>query len=151
MLGPLRARLPWGWLVLGCLLPDLIDKPLYYLVGASVLIAGTRTFGHTGIFLLLLLVVALVVRRPAAWAVFAGTATHFVLDIGGEPFSPHSADSSIWLAIFWPAFSGRFPVAHYATVLEHLEMTAQSEYVIAGEIIGGAILMHAWWKRRQSV
>ena len=32
VLGGLRQRLPARWLILGCLLPDLIDKPLFYLL-----------------------------------------------------------------------------------------------------------------------
>jgi hypothetical protein len=47
----LRARLPWRWLALGCLLPDLIDKPIWILTqsyGAeSRLYDSARMFGHT--------------------------------------------------------------------------------------------------------
>jgi hypothetical protein len=57
-----RALLPIAPLFLGTLLPDLIDKPLYYglswltgLRGAELgVIAGTRSFGHSWILLLLL-------------------------------------------------------------------------------------------------
>jgi hypothetical protein len=149
MLGPLRARLPARWLILGCLLPDLIDKPLFYLVRASW-ITGTRTIGHSGLFLLALLLAAAIARTPAAWAVFAGVATHFVLDIAGEMVTGAEPDSSIWLALFFPALGRRFPVAHFGTLLEHLRLDAHNAYNIAGEILGGAILLRAWLKRRQS-
>src|ERR1041385_5467328 len=52
------------WLfVLGTILPDLIDKPLYYIPssitgkeGAALgIIAGTHSFGHTLLFLVTLL------------------------------------------------------------------------------------------------
>jgi hypothetical protein len=78
-----------------------------------------------------------------------GVATHLALDIGGELFSGSSPDQSIWLAIFWP-WSGRFPVAQFQTALEHLRLTLQSAYVVAGEIVGAALLFWSWRKKRQS-
>ena len=88
-------------------------------------------------------------RRPAITAIALGVATHLALDIGGELFSGSSPDQSIWLAIFWP-WSGRFPVAHFQTALEHLRLTLESAYVVAGEIIGGALLLFERWRKRQS-
>ena len=110
LLFSLRTRLPAGWLYLGCLLPDLIDKPLFYVPLLVMhrqlpLITGTRTFGHTGLFLLAWLILALALRRPWIWAVFAGLVTHFALDIAGEtPTRSHRSGS--------PSFSppsGAFP------------------------------------------
>lgn len=145
-----RHRLPAWPLYLGCLLPDLIDKPLYYGIGQTALLAGTRTFGHTGIFLLATLACALVARRPAVTAVAAGVATHFALDICGELVTGADPESSIWLAFFWPAYAARFPVAHFRNLIEHMEVSAQSAYVVVGELIGGAILLTAWIKRLRS-
>ncbi|MCA1828594.1 MAG: metal-dependent hydrolase [Myxococcales bacterium] len=144
-----RARLPALWLYLGCLLPDVIDKPLFYLFGPTPLISGTRTFGHTALFLLAWVLLALLLRRPWSTALAAGIATHFLLDVAGEMVSAPDPESSIWLAIFFPAFGVRFPVAHFATILEHLEISAQSGYVLAGELVGGAILLSAWWRGRR--
>lgn len=149
MLGPLRRRLPARPLILGCLLPDLIDKPLYYLLPRNPLILGSRTFGHTGLFLLALLLLALLARRPWTWALFAGVGTHLLLDIGGELFTGADPESSIWRAIFWPAL-GAFPLAYFDTLLEHLRLTAQSAWVWAGELVGGAILLRAWLERRRA-
>ena len=155
LLGRLRHRLPARWLVLGCLLPDLIDKPLFYgllwLRGhPDALISGSRSVGHSGLFLLVLLAFALFTRRAAAWALFAGVATHLVLDIAGESFTSASPDSSIWLAIFFPLLGFRFPRAHFGSLLEHLRVDAENAYVVAGEIVGGAILLASWWRRRKS-
>ena len=143
----LRRRLPPWPLYLGCLLPDLIDKPLFYgLRGVWPLITGTRSFGHAGLFLLALLLGAALLRRPWAWATAAGVATHFALDIAGELVTGADPDSSIWLAVFFPAYGVRFPLAHFTSLLEHLRVSAQSGYVVAGEILGGLILLNA---RRQ--
>ena len=154
MLFGLRERLPARWLVLGCLLPDLIDKPLFYgLLWArghpDALISGSRSVGHTGLFAFALLAFALASRRPAMWALFAGVATHLVLDIGGELVAGSTADYSIWLAIFFPASGWRFPRAPFHSLGEHLRLTAENVYVVAGEIVGGAILLRAWMSRRR--
>jgi membrane-bound metal-dependent hydrolase YbcI (DUF457 family) len=143
-----RARLPALWLYLGCLLPDLVDKPLFYVFGPTAVITGTRTFGHTGLFLLFWLALALFLRRPWSTAIAAGIATHLALDILSDSFTPMDPESSIWLAIFYPAYR-HFPVAHFSTMLEHLELNAQNFFVIAGELIGGAILLWSWWRTRR--
>jgi hypothetical protein len=149
----LRQRLPPRWLIAGCLLPDLIDKPLFYgLLWArghvDPLISGSRSIGHSGLFLAALLALSLLSRRAAAWALFAGVVTHFALDIGGEVVASASPESSIWLAVFFPLLGWRFPKARFGDVLEHLRLSAESIYVVGGEMIGGAILLNAWWKRR---
>jgi hypothetical protein len=143
-----RARMPAIWLYFGCLLPDLIDKPLFYGFGPTALISGTRTFGHTGIFLVAGIAIALILRRPWSTALAAGLATHFALDVGGELITGADPESSIWLAIFYPLYH-RFPLARFSTLLEHLELSAQSLYVVAGELTGGAILLAAWWRARR--
>jgi hypothetical protein len=145
-----RRLLPERWLYLGCLLPDLIDKPLYYLLGPTSLLSGTRTFGHTGLFLLAWILLALFLRRPWCTALAAGIATHFVLDIAGELFTGVDPESSIWLAIFYPAW-GRFPQARFANLWEHLFMTSQRLFVVAGEVIGGALLVYSRLKRKTAL
>ena len=154
MLLGLRERLPPRWLVLGCLLPDLIDKPLFYGLlwtrgHPDTLISGSRSIAHSGLFALALLALAFALRRPALWAVIAGVATHLVLDIGGELVAGARDDSSIWIAIFFPAFGWRFPRAPFHSLYEHLRVNADNLYVIAGEIIGAAILLRSWRLRRK--
>src|SRR5438105_13555967 len=100
MLFGLRERLPPRWLVLGCLLPDLIDKQLFYeLLWArghpDALISGSRSVAHSGIFALALLALAFELRRPAVWAVFAGVASHLALHIRGELVVTPATASSI--------------------------------------------------------
>ena len=60
----IREQLRWRWLVVGCLLPDVIDKPLFIAArllhrpGADrlYLLHGSRLFGHTLFFLAALFV-----------------------------------------------------------------------------------------------
>lgn len=155
LLGRLRHRLPPRWLVLGCLLPDLIDKPLFYgllwLRGhPDPLISGSRSLGHSGLFLIALLALAVLTRAAPAWALLAGVATHLALDIIGEAVTSASPDSSIWLAILFPLLGFRFPRARFGSLLEHLQVEAGNAYVLGGEVVGGAILLVSWWRRRKS-
>lgn len=155
LLAGLRHRLQARWLILGCLLPDLIDKPLFYGLlwtrgHPDPLISGSRSIGHAGLFLVALLAFALLSRRPPAWALFAGVATHLALDVGGELVAGASPDSSIWLAILFPLLGWRFPKARFGSLLEHLRLSVENLYVIAGELIGGAILLTDWWRRRKA-
>lgn len=154
MLGPLRRRLPWTWLFLGCVLPDLIDKPLFYgllwLRGhPDALISGTRTIGHSGVFLLALTLLAAFSRSRALWAVVAGVFTHLMLDSLGEIFITPPEDAHILIALLFPLYGVRFPVAHFDSLYEHLRIGAQSAYNIAGELLGAAILLRAWLGRKR--
>ncbi len=154
-----RRGLPLGWLVFGTLLPDLIDKPLYYgLVlatgrrGAELgLISGSRTFGHTALLLLFLIGMALW-RRSSAWAAIAwGDASHLVLDLLGDAyglFFPAREGPSILSAIFFPALGLEFPVSPFHSVREHL-IAERNAYVILGEALGLVLLVHALWVRRR--
>lgn len=154
MLGSLRRRLPVWPLVLGCLLPDVIDKPLFYGLiffhgFAPSPFLGSRTVGHTLLFVVVLSLSSAIFRRDWLWAVTAGVATHLLLDVAGEPFAGHRPESSVWRAVFWPLLGWNFPLATYATPLEHLWVGLSQVYVLCGEAIGGAILLRAWWRRRQ--
>jgi len=59
-------------------------------------------------------------------------------------------DASIWIALFFPFFGWRFPRAHFGSLLEHLRLSAENVYLIGGEIVGGAILLGAWWRKRKT-
>src|SRR5438067_10091840 len=87
MIGSKGRSLPALPLVVGMLLPDLIDKPLFYW-HVSSFITCTRTFGHTALFLGSLLGLA-VMRRSRVWlALGVGAATHLALDGLLDLFSP---------------------------------------------------------------
>jgi hypothetical protein len=155
LLGSVRRRLPARWLALGCLLPDLIDKPLFYALlwaegHPDAVIRGSRSVAHSGLFLLALIALAAVARRAVPWALAAGVATHLALDIAGELITGADPDGSIWLAIFYPALGGQFPKAHFGSMLEHLKLTAESSWVLFGEIVGAALLLRAYRERRKA-
>ena len=130
----------------GALLPDLIDKPLYYGAawwtgrqgGAIGLISGTHTFGHTGLFLLALAGAAVITRSAAARALALGVATHFLLDVVGL-----SMDHQM---ILWPLLGWRFPFYPFSGLRQHL-WTVLRPVTLAGELLGAAYL---WWDHRRA-
>jgi len=156
-----RLLRPWGALprralLLGCVLPDLIDKPLYYSLvlatgkraGELGLISGSRTVGHTGILLVLLLFAAALRRSPALLAVALGVVTHLLLDGLGDLVYSTPLEHSMALAIFFPLLGVRFPVMPFRDVSEHLFSVLQNPYVLAGELIGFVLLLDDWRNRR---
>src|SRR4051812_22338745 len=109
-LGQKSGRFPLKWLLVGTLLPDVIDKSLYYglswlngLRGADLgLISGTRTLGHSALFLLLLAgFAALLKSRPLA-ALTLGVATHLLVDHLGD-----SIGHAIWPSFDQPQFDAQ--------------------------------------------
>lgn len=135
--GPWKKHLPLPALLIGTLLPDLIDKPLYYALawssgryGASLgLFSGTRSLGHSLLFFFLLLLSAGLRRSRALAALCLGMATHLFLDNMFEPFTEFTIHSSR-IALFFPFYGGRFPVAQHQGLAQHL-----SSHLNAGELL----------------
>jgi hypothetical protein len=131
---------------LGALLPDLIDKPLYYgwswLTGkqgaAAGIISGTHLFAHTGLFLMAVAGAALVTRSPPMRALAIGVATHLVLDGVGLSLSLKT--------FVWPLFGWRFPSYPFRSITQHLG-TIMRPVTLTGEALGAAIL---WSDYRRS-
>lgn len=149
----LRARLPWGALALGCLLPDLIDKPLWIAAlhfadeTHPPFVAGTRIFGHTLLFALLLCAAAALRRAPALWAVAAGDLTHLALDLFGEVAAPPRVRWRGWL--FWPLYGWQFPASPIESPLRHLLFDSQQTLYLVGEAVGLALLLWRAFRRRR--
>lgn len=149
---PWRRRLPTRPLILGTILPDLIDKPLYYGFvlatgrhGAAIgLISGTRTFGHTGLFLLLLTLVAVVRKSPVFAALALGVATHLLLDSLGNPFSHVLATGGV--PLLWPLHGLRFPVFPYTGAKDQLWQALLNPYFFWTEILGLSLIFWDRWK-----
>jgi LexA-binding, inner membrane-associated putative hydrolase len=143
-----------AWLLCGAVLPDLIDKPLYYALivatgrrGAALgLVSGTRTFAHTLLFAILLWVV---VPRRVGTPLFLGVGTHLFLDELGDvagwlvpALGTHAPPGTI-SAILFPLLGTHFPVSPFRSALEHVQ-SLQNAYVIGGEAIGAALLVWQW-------
>ena len=158
-MGALLAR-PWSagirrrWLMLGTLLPDLLDKSLYYGLSWSTgrsgqelgLVSGTRTFGHTALFLLGLTLLAGVRKSKIFGALALGVATHLLLDQLGEAFAG-SSESILETALLFPLGGFRFPVIPYAGLSDHLGSFRRT-HIWMGELIGGALLAWDYWRLR---
>jgi hypothetical protein len=129
----------------GALLPDLIDKPLFYvpfwLTGRrGAWLSGTHLFAHTGLFLLALALAARLTRWPLGRALTIGAATHFILDCVGLSMDARS--------LLWPLFGEHFPRFPFANLSQHLS-TILNPIRLAGEVLGGAILWWDWRRARQ--
>src|SRR5438067_10478379 len=99
LIGSRGRSLPALPLLLGMLLPDVIDKPLYY-AHISSFISCTRTFGHTGLFIAAVLVFAYVRRSSALLALGVGMITHVALDCLLDVLA--SDERSALTALTWP-------------------------------------------------
>jgi hypothetical protein len=130
----------------GALLPDLIDKPLYYIPAwvtgregaAAGILSGTHLFAHTGLFLLVLAIAARVTRSRPLKALAIGVTTHFVLDFIGLSMNLGT--------LLWPLFGWRFPTYPFKSLTQHLG-TLFNPITFIGEVVGAAIL---WWDYRRA-
>jgi hypothetical protein len=154
-----------GWLLLGTLLPDLIDKPLYYgmklLAGNDGpdggLISCTRTVGHSALFALLVwLALRALGRRAEALALVVGMATHSVLDLGGDVtgylthvlgLTGKRAGWSSLKALLFPVVGGHFARMPFHSAREQLSSLGQA-YTLLGEAVGAVLLFTGWYKGR---
>ena len=161
LLPRVRAAHASRWLILGTLLPDLVDKPLYYGLklatgreGAALgLISCTRTVGHSALFALLVwLLLRALGRREVALVVLAGMATHWVLDVGGDlsgylshvlglTSGPYGL--SAVRALVFPLMGAHFDVSPFHNAREHMTALVQT-YTLVGEVVGGVLLLLAW-------
>jgi membrane-bound metal-dependent hydrolase YbcI (DUF457 family) len=156
-----RLVKPWTrglrlrWVFLGTLLPDLIDKPLYYggvwltgRRGADLgLISGTRTFGHTALFLLGLTGVAVWKRSRFLAAVCFGVASHLFLDNLGDYFGARGHGIGTEYALLFPLLGAKFPVMPYDNLKQQLSSVIHP-YILIGEVLGGLLLAWEYWKRK---
>lgn len=151
---PFRRGLPLKPLLLGTLLPDLIDKPLYYGWSGAIgrhgadlsLISGTRTFGHTLLFTASLGALAAARRSKTAAALALGSATHLLLDVVSDAFT-RRADFSLRV-LAWPLLGGRFPGYLYSGWSEHLGQFREPFFLYA-ELVGALVLFVEWTGARR--
>jgi len=144
----IREQLRWRWLVVGCLLPDVIDKPLFIAArllhrpGADrlYLLHGSRLFGHTLFFLAALFVAGAALHSERLRAIGWGVATHLVLDLLPDFVSGYFFTFRHWL--LWPLFGWGFPPAYGGRLVHGIDRELAT--YIAGELIGAALLVR-WY------
>lgn len=127
------------WVLVGSVLPDVIDKPL-----GSILFndhfQAHRLFAHALVFPVILLFLALALtRRGSALrrgliGLVIGALFHLVLDAAW-------ADPE---AFFWPFFGWDFPAADPSAFGPLLKEMVSSPLVWAGEAAGAAYLAYLW-------
>jgi hypothetical protein len=151
-----RDRLHFGWLAFGCLLPDVLDKPVFFAAAKlarrgvperfDVLLDalhGSRLFGHSVFFFAALAVAAALTRAEWLRAVAWGVATHLVLDLVPDLLSGARLQWPSWL--LWPVFGWGFPRwgqvsgAHLEAILYY-----------AGELVGAPLIVLELTRRRRA-
>jgi membrane-bound metal-dependent hydrolase YbcI (DUF457 family) len=150
---PVRRKLPLKPLLLGTILPDLIDKPLYYGLSLATgrqgyalgLISGTRTFGHTLLFTASLGILAAVRRSKLLAALAVGCVTHLVLDFVSDAVT-RTTEHSLKV-LLWPLLGWRFPGYQFNGLGEHLARYRQPFFLYA-ELLGAALLLVEWRRSR---
>lgn len=140
---PWSRRLPAVALIAGMLLPDLIDKPLYY-SRISDFFSCTRTVGHTGLFLVTILAIAYFARSSGLAALGAGVATHLALDMFLELFG-RDPQRAAWMAFTWPFLNRDFAYTFIPSITSHLERLWVTP-VIAAEVVGLALIAWDYWR-----
>jgi len=145
---PARVRtvLSAGWLAFGCLLPDLLDKPVF--VGARVarralpdsfdvwldVLRGSRLFGHSLFFFAAVIVAARLTRAGWLRAVAWGVSTHLVLDLIPDLLSGTRLEWPTWL--LWPVFGLQFP-----TITTAAPGLSEGFVYHVGELVGAALII----------
>jgi len=125
------------WVMLGSLLPDLIDKPVGSVLCHSHF-GAHRLYGHTLLLPALVLGAALVLTRRRSRArkamivLVVGWLLHLVLDgVWTEPGS-----------VLWPLFGWSFPETDPSALLPLLRSMVRSPTVWLGEGVGAAYLLY---------
>ncbi len=129
-------------LLIGSLLPDIIDKPLGYIILQGTLSSG-RVYCHTMLFFILIVLAGMYLyqRRKKNWLLVLsfGIFTHLIFD-------------QMWLAphiLLWPLYGWSFPQGNPDILLWMEEMltgliTNPGTYI--PEIVGAVVLLIFIWR-----
>ena len=130
-----------AFVALGSLLPDIIDKPLGYLIYGDM---GTgRIFAHTLLFFIVLAAIAAALRSRKLASLAGGVFAHLIED-------------SMWkmpTVLFWPLL-GSFPVNPPQGVLSYIQMLLmglQNPAILIPEILGFVSLIYIISQMRPTV
>ena len=125
-------RIDLAFLAVGSMLPDIIDKPLGFLIFGTM--NHGRIFAHTLLFLLILAALAVSIRDIRLASLGAGVLIHLSLDFMWN--SP--------VILLWPLL-GPFPPADYTDVISYLQMLLQGlrdPSILVPECLGLAYLIY---------
>jgi hypothetical protein len=133
------------------MLPDIIDKPLYYGLswvtgkqGADLgLISGSRTLGHTALFLLALTSLAMWRKSKVLAALSLGVGSHLLLDSWITLVTYTPGQPPFRYVLLWPFLSSHFPEMPHKDLTTHLHVVSRPS-ILWCEVIGAAILL---WDR----
>ena len=122
-------------LLIGSLLPDIVDKPIGQFFFRGSLSSG-RVFSHTLLFLILITLAGLYLYRSRArlWLLTLsfGTFTHFAFD-------------QMWLSyqtLLWPLYGWSFAKYDFTNWVQQMfSILVTDPTVYVPELIGGAILI----------
>jgi membrane-bound metal-dependent hydrolase YbcI (DUF457 family) len=147
-----RARVPWRWLALGCLLPDLIDKPIWVVAqrlgSESEHFDMARLVGHTAFLAAAIALVAWRTRSPAWVALAYGIPTHLVLDVITDYVM--GGGWGVWKGwLFWPFQVPRLrELVMVGSALGELAGDLKYRVYIAGEVVGALLLLWDYARNR---
>jgi membrane-bound metal-dependent hydrolase YbcI (DUF457 family) len=136
----LKKKIDYRFLVVGAVLPDLIDKPIGQYLFYSTFHNG-RIFAHTILFVVLLVLLAAFLWRKYR---FAGAG---VLALGAIA---HITEDQIWqepVTAFWPLLGWQFPkldITDYSSYILNALLHVPNAYV--PEIIGLVIIAGFVWR-----
>lgn len=151
-----RERLPWRWLALGCLLPDLLDKPIWLAaqwLGVELpKLESARLFGHTAWFALAFVVAARLSGARHLAALAYAIPTHLVLDIVTD--WGRGGGWGVWERwLFWPLAIPRLHLLALGVMgvspLQELGTELHIRVNLAGELLGAALLLWDFAKARR--
>lgn len=138
-LASLAKRIDIRVLLIGSLLPDIIDKPLGYLFLRETF-SNLRIFSHTLLFLVLITIAGFILyryrRKTWLFVLSFGTFTHLLCD-------------EMWdipQTLFWPLYGFTFAredLTHWVEDIGTDLVTDPSVYI--PEIVGGVILILFLW------
>jgi hypothetical protein len=151
-----KRELPISGVLVGTLLPDLIDKPIFYgLVRRRIvplelqsMLPGTRTLGHTLVAVLVVATLALLsadTRRSWLVAIALGMVSHLLLDVLADclaalrdplPFS-FRRSAAVRAAVF--PLLGPFARTHTSDFAQHFWAALRLHGI--SEIAGLAVLV----------
>ena len=150
------STLLFGWALIGCLLPDLLDKPLYILNRTLELnipgIIGDKSIAHSILFCSLVLSYSLFRNNLSLLSVSIGTFTHLCLDLFADTsvwwiygtagsIPPYSFSSPKLNGYFWPILTTAFAPSSQESFNDYW-VGLLRPVLLSYELIGALLLIH---------